>query len=125
MLGSTVFLTAAVLVCANALARRRLWPALACGAMALCLAVQLSAALPELAALRRESDARAALLQSCRAAGQTEVTVPVLPAARTRFSPFWGDALSDLMQDPANERNVAMAYYFGVETVRGDPDLRL
>ena len=87
--------------------------------------IELPAGVEELTALRRETDARAAYMEDCRAVGQTELTVPILPAAKTRFNLFWGDALSDLMQNPTNERNVALAYYYGVNQVRGDPDMTL
>lgn len=123
MLGTVAFLAAAVLVCANRLVRRLRWPALACGVLALALTLQLPAGVAELAALRRNTDARAARIEQSRAAGETDLTVPILPAARTRFSPFWGDALSDLMQNPENERNVALAFYYGVDTICGDPGL--
>lgn len=125
MLGTEVFLTAELLFCANRLFHRPRVPALVCGVLLLALAVQLPAGVEELTALRRETDARAAYMEDCRAAGQTELTVPILPAAKTRFNLFWGDALSDLMQNPTNERNVALAYYYGVNQVRGDPDMTL
>lgn len=125
MLGTEVFLTAELLFCANRLFHRPRVPALICGALLLALAVQLPAGVTELMELRRNSDTRAAYIEDCRAAGQTELTVPILPAARTRFNLFWGDALSDLMQNPTNERNVALAYYYDVSLIRGDPDMTL
>ena len=61
-------------------------------------------------------------LRRRRLPGAVLLTVPVA-SADTRFNPLWGDALSDLMQDPANERNRALALYYDVDIIRGDPEL--
>lgn len=94
-----------------------------CCALGLLFVLSVRPAVSDLAALRSVTDRRARYLAQQRALGCTDVTVPVASAPATRFSPLWGDALSDLMQDPNNERNRALALYYGVPVVRGDPDL--
>lgn len=123
MLGTLAFLAAAALYSVNRLARPQRWLAVLCCALALAAVPGLPAGVEDLTALRTLTDARAAYIAGQREAGVQEVTVPIVPPARTRFHPLWGDALSDLMQNPTNERNVAMAYYYGVAVVRGDPGL--
>lgn len=123
MLGVLVFLAAAVLYCLARLCRPCLWLGLLCGALALAVVPQMPAGVEDLTVLRTVTDARAAYIARQRDAGVREVTVPIVPPAESRFHPLWGDALSDLMQNPTNERNVALAFYYGVDVVRGDPAL--
>ena len=69
------------------------------------------------------TDGRAAYILAQKEQGAREVTAPVALPAATRFNPLWGDSLTDLAQNPEGERNRALALYYGVEAVRGDPAL--
>lgn len=51
------------------------------------------------------------------------MTAPFAKSVTTRFNLLRGDFLTDLTQNPAGERNRALALYHGVEAVRGDPSL--
>lgn len=69
------------------------------------------------------TDGRAAYILVQKEQGTREAAAPVALPAATRFNPLWGDALTDLAQNPEGERNRALALYYGVEAVRGDPAL--
>lgn len=121
MLGTELYLVAALLYCLNRLPHLGARAVCALGlAMLVSFANTLPGAVGDLRAFDDLTAARGAFILTQRAAGETEVTVPIAHA-KTKFNPLWGDALSDLMQNPTNERNVALAYYYGVASVRGIP----
>lgn len=123
MFGGEVLLVGALLASLNALAEGRLLPVL-CALLGLCLTAELPEAAADLAALHTVTTGRAAYILEQRDQGNRDLIVPVAAPA-TRFNPLWGDALSDLMQDPNNERNRALALYYEVDTIRGDPALQI
>lgn len=121
MLGPLVYALAAGLYCLEQLSVSPLPAAALCGVLAVGAAGLVPGAAADLAALRAVTDGRAAYILAQKEQGIRQVTAPVALPAATRFNPLWGDALTDLAQNPAGERNRALALYYGVETVRGDP----
>ncbi|WP_294451120.1 DUF6056 family protein [uncultured Gemmiger sp.] len=122
MFGTEVFLICTLLACLNRLDVRALLPLLCC-LLGLAAAAVLPSALTDLAQLHTLTVTRGRYILEQRAQGNRVLTVPIAEPAATRFHPLWGDGLSDLMQDPANERNRALALYYDVDLIRGDPDL--
>lgn len=122
MLGTMVFLLITVLYSIHTLCIRKCVLSLICVGMLIAILLQLPAGMGDLLALRHLTDARSAYIDDQLAAGNRDITVPIAQAAKTRFHPLWGDALSDLMQNPENERNVSLAFYYGADTIRGDPN---
>lgn len=114
---------AAGLYCLEQLSASPLPAAALCGVLAIGAVGLIPGAVADLAALRAVTDGRAAYILAQKEQGIREVTAPVALPAATRFNPLWGDSLTDLAQNPAGERNRALALYHGVEAVRGDPGL--
>ena len=125
MLGVVIFLSSTTLVCFNRLRLPSRWLICTCVLLFLVLSVQLPTGILDLYTLRQKNNLRDSYIRNCYTADKTDLIIPILPKAKTRFNLFWGDALSDLMQDPNNERNVALAYYYNVNTIRGSPDMQL
>lgn len=123
MLGTLVYALAAGLYCLEQLSVSPLPVAALCGVLAVGAAGLVPGAAADLAALRAVTDGRTAYILAQKEQGIRQVTAPVALPAATRFNPLWGDALTDLAQNPAGERNRALALYYGVEAVRGDPAL--
>lgn len=121
MFGTEVFLIAGFLVCLNALDRPGCLLPVVCAALCLSAAASAPPAIADLAQLHDSAAERSRFILEQRALGHDDLTVPILTAG-TRFHPLWGDGLSDLMQNPANERNRAMALYYDVDVIRGQPD---
>ena len=122
MFGFEIFTLTAFLACLNALDRRKLLLPLLCVLLGVSAAADFPGAAADLSRLCTVTEGRARYILEQRARGIRDITVPVA-SADTRFNPLWGDALSDLMQDPANERNRALALYYDVDIIRGDPEL--
>lgn len=122
MFGFEIFTLAAFLACLNALNRRKLLLPLLCVLLGVSAAADFPEAAADLSRLYTVTEGRARYILEQRARGIRDITVPVA-SADTRFNPLWGDALSDLMQDPANERNRALALYYDADIIRGDPEL--
>lgn len=122
MFGSEIFLIAALLACLNLPDGRKVLLPILCIGLGVGMAVSFPAAVRDLHQLHDLTRERARWILEQRAEGNRDVTVPVA-AARTRFNPLWGDGLSDLMQNPTNERNRSLAFYYDVDIIRGDPDL--
>lgn len=112
-------------MCFNRLRLPSRWLICTCVLLFLVLSVQLPTGILDLYTLRQKNNLRDSYIRNCYTADKTDLIIPILPKAKTRFNLFWGDALSDLMQDPNNERNVALAYYYNVNTIRGSPDMQL
>ena len=125
MLGVVIFLSSTTLVCFNRLRLPSRWLICTCVLLFLVLSVQLPTGILDFYTLRQKNNLRDSYIRNCYTADKTDLIIPILPKAKTRFNLFWGDALSDLMQDPNNERNVALAYYYNVNTIRGSPDMQL
>lgn len=123
MFGTEIFLICALLSCLNRLDVRNLLLPVLCCLLGLAAAASLPPALSDLAQLHTLTETRGRYILEQRAQGDRVLTVPIAADAATRFNPLWGDGLSDLMQDPANERNRALALYYDVDLIRGDPNL--
>lgn len=122
MFGSEIFLIAALLACLNLLDAGKLLLPVLCIGLGAGLALRFPAAADDLYQLHELTQGRARYILEQRAQGNLDITVPIA-SADTRFNPLWGDGLSDLMQNPTNERNRALALYYDVDIIRGDPDL--
>lgn len=122
MLGTMVFLLITVLYGVNTLSVQKYILPLSCIGLMIAVMLQLPAGMNDLLALRHLTDTRSAYIYDQLAAGNRDITIPIAQKAKTRFNPLWGDALSDLMQNPENERNVSLAFYYGADTIRGCPN---
>ena len=122
MLGTMVFLLLTVLYSVHTLRVKAPILSWSCVGLLIAVLLQLPADMGDLLALRHLTDTRSAYIDDQLAAGNRDITIPIAQAAKTRFHPLWGDALSDLMQNPENERNVSLAFYYGADTIRGRPN---
>lgn len=122
MFGTEVFLVGALLASLEVLDRQQLLLSILCALLGIAMFASLPQAIIDLATLHTVTTERADYILDQRRQGHEELTVPVAVAC-THFNPLWGDALSDLMQDPANERNRALALYYDVSAIHGDPTM--
>lgn len=110
-LGPLVYALAAGLYCLGRLSASPLPAAALCGVLAIGAAGLVPGATADLATLRAVTDVRTAYILDQKEQGIREVAAPVALPAATRFNPLWGDALTDLAQNPAGERNRTATFF--------------